>query len=81
MKYINERAHKIKCKNEHRNKNCVACGNQEKYSESCIKYTYINLDLILYKYLCCNKNLKKVDKNLQTMHGNFVTMISKCLVI
>ena len=61
-----EGIHKIKCKNEHGNKNCETCGIKYKYCNFFLEYTKFRDYLIDYKFLCCNKNYQKqFDENLK----------------
>ena len=47
--------HKVKCKKEHNNKKCEACGTKYKDCECCLKDTNFKDDLILYICLCFNR--------------------------
>ena len=59
---LTEGIHKIKCKNEHDNKNCEMRGY--KACKCFLKYTNFKDDLIEYKCLFCNYQ-KKLNENLK----------------
>ena len=74
---LSEGIHSIKCKYGHYNKKCETCRIKYKDYECCLKYT--KAFLILYKFLCCNKNyqksLMKILKRDLLIRTHFLTMI------
>ena len=73
------RIHKIKCKYGNNNKEYKNCITKYKDCGSCLKYTSVKDDLIVYKCLYCNRNYQKMfDEKLKSnllIHTNFLTMI------
>ena len=52
-------------------KNVTRCGIKYKDCESCLKYTNVKDDLILYKWLYCNKDYQeKFDQSLWKKFAN-----------
>ena len=61
-------------KHEHDNKKYKTCGIQYKDCGGCLDYSNIKDVLILYRWLCCNRNYqKKFDENLK-IWVHFLTM-------
>ena len=52
---LSERIQRIKCKLEHDDKKCEACGIKYKYCNYFLEYANFKDDLIEYKSLSCNK--------------------------
>ena len=66
-----EEIHKIKCKNEHGNKQCKRCEIKYKDCDCFLEYKNFKNDLIEYKCLCCSKSYEKYfTENLKKQFFN-----------
>ena len=68
---LSEGIHIIKCRYEHDDKICEACGIKYKYGDCFLEYVNFKVDLIECNCFCCSKNYQhKFDEKLKERFFN-----------
>ena len=56
---LDKEIHKIKFKHGHDDKKCETCWNKYTDCDCFLEYSNFKHDLLVYKYLCCNKSYEQ----------------------